>query len=59
MADDAQAAITCPHCGGESEPELLAGDAGRLRGFKCPHCNLFVPEDRAEDADETALPDRS
>jgi hypothetical protein len=42
--------ITCPHCHSSFEAPLLDGDAGRLRGFKCPHCNLFVPEDRAEDA---------
>jgi hypothetical protein len=52
MAGEASATtITCPHCHESFEAELLDGDAGRLRGFKCPHCNLFVPEDRAEDAE--------
>ena len=53
MPADASATttLTCPHCHESFESELLDGDAGRLRGFKCPHCRLFVPEDRAEDAD--------
>jgi hypothetical protein len=42
--------ITCPHCHKTFRAELLAGGAERLRGFKCPHCRLFVPESRAEDA---------
>jgi transposase len=50
MAPDQSATttITCPHCHESVEVELLDGDAGRLRGFKCPHCKLFIPEDRAE-----------
>jgi hypothetical protein len=27
---------------------LIVGDAQRYRGFKCPHCKLFVPADRAK-----------
>jgi DNA-directed RNA polymerase subunit RPC12/RpoP len=46
---EVQVAI-CPHCGKQFTAELLAGDAERHRGFKCPHCKLFVPESRAEDA---------
>jgi DNA-directed RNA polymerase subunit RPC12/RpoP len=45
-------AVTCPHCKKDFEGELIADEAGRYRGFKCPHCRLFVPEDRAEDSDE-------
>jgi DNA-directed RNA polymerase subunit RPC12/RpoP len=41
---------TCPHCGKQFRAELLEGDAERHRGFKCPHCKLFVPESRAEDS---------
>ena len=26
---------------------FLAGQTERHRGFKCPHCKLFVPADRA------------
>jgi DNA-directed RNA polymerase subunit RPC12/RpoP len=44
-------AVTCPHCGKSFTPELLTGDAERHRGFKCPHCKLFVPESRAEETD--------
>jgi DNA-directed RNA polymerase subunit RPC12/RpoP len=45
----AAAAVTCPHCGKPFTAELLAGDAERHRGFKCPHCKLFVPESRVDD----------
>jgi hypothetical protein len=44
--------VVCPHCGKPFESELLNGAAERYRGFKCPHCRLFVPAARAEpDAD--------
>ena len=36
--------ISCPHCRKTFTAELLAGGAERHRGFKCPHCKLFVPE---------------
>lgn len=48
--------VTCPHCHRSSEAELLAGGKSVQRGFKCPHCRLFVPVERA-DAD--APPTRS
>jgi tRNA(Ile2) C34 agmatinyltransferase TiaS len=38
--------VTCPHCGRRFVGTLLAGSAGRHRGFKCPHCKLFVPYER-------------
>jgi hypothetical protein len=42
--------VVCPHCGKEFEAELLvASDAPESRGFKCPHCRLFVPVERAKD----------
>jgi DNA-directed RNA polymerase subunit RPC12/RpoP len=41
-------AVTCPHCGRTFVAELLAGSAARYRGFKCPHCKLFVPYERAD-----------
>jgi hypothetical protein len=41
-------AVTCPHCKKPFEAELIADDAGRRSGFKCPHCRLFVPAERAE-----------
>jgi len=30
----------------EDPTELMAGGAERYRGFKCPHCRLFVPAAR-------------
>ena len=36
-------AITCPHCKKSFTAPLMAGGAQRYRGFKCPHCRLFVP----------------
>jgi tRNA(Ile2) C34 agmatinyltransferase TiaS len=40
---------TCPHCGKPFSGELIAGGVERHRGFKCPHCKLFVPESRVDD----------
>ena len=40
--------LICPHCKKPFSSELLEGDAQRYRGFKCPHCRLFVPAERAE-----------
>ncbi|HSL66477.1 MAG TPA: hypothetical protein VK874_17610 [Gaiellaceae bacterium] len=39
--------VTCPHCHKRFEGTLLSGRSARHRGFKCPHCRLFVPADRA------------
>jgi DNA-directed RNA polymerase subunit RPC12/RpoP len=39
--------VVCPHCKKPFEAELLDGPAARYRGFKCPHCRLFVPSERA------------
>ena len=41
-------AVTCPHCKKPFEAELIEDTTGRYRGFKCPHCRLFVPAERAE-----------
>ena len=41
---------SCPHCRKPFAAELIAGGAERHRGFKCPHCKLFVPESRIEGA---------
>jgi hypothetical protein len=38
--------IVCPHCKKTFVGELLAGGS-RHEGFKCPHCRLFVPIERA------------
>jgi len=39
--------VVCPHCKKTFTAELIAGATERHRGFKCPHCKLFVPADRA------------
>jgi DNA-directed RNA polymerase subunit RPC12/RpoP len=38
--------IVCPHCKKTFVGELLA-EGSRREGFKCPHCRLFVPAERA------------
>jgi len=39
--------VVCPHCKKTFTAALIAGQTERHRGFKCPHCKLFVPADRA------------
>jgi DNA-directed RNA polymerase subunit RPC12/RpoP len=53
MADPAAESydVTCPHCGRSFKEELLDGPAERYRGFKCPHCKLFVPFERVSERD--------
>ncbi|HSC91879.1 MAG TPA: hypothetical protein VLB86_09535 [Gaiellaceae bacterium] len=41
--------VTCPHCRKPFEAAPLARPSARHRGFKCPHCRLFVPADRASE----------
>ena len=41
---------TCPHCHKTFVPSPLPRPTTRQRGYKCPHCRLFVPIDRAADA---------
>jgi DNA-directed RNA polymerase subunit RPC12/RpoP len=43
--------VTCPHCKKKFTARLIAGSAERYRGFKCPHCKLFVPHARADQGD--------
>ena len=43
--------VVCPHCKKSFQADLIGGEDQR-QGFKCPHCRLFVPYERAE-ADET------
>ena len=38
--------VVCPHCKKLFRSELLGDDENQ--GFKCPHCRLFVPYERAE-----------
>jgi hypothetical protein len=42
--------VTCPHCKKPFSAQLISGSAERYRGFKCPHCRLFVPHTRADQA---------
>jgi transposase-like protein len=46
--------VTCPHCRKPFSAELLPGNKGRHRGFKCPHCRLFVPLERVNETAEPA-----
>jgi DNA-directed RNA polymerase subunit RPC12/RpoP len=46
-SDEGQQQVVCPHCKKTFTAELIVGDTERHRGFKCPHCKLFVPADRA------------
>jgi tRNA(Ile2) C34 agmatinyltransferase TiaS len=46
-------APVCPHCKKPFDAELLA-EGSRHEGFKCPHCRLFVPAERANGADGTS-----
>ena len=41
--------VVCPHCKRAFAGRLIAGAAERYRGFKCPHCKLFVPHTRTAD----------
>jgi hypothetical protein len=44
--------VECPHCHKRfAARPIRGGRAARYRGFKCPHCNLFVPLERAADRD--------
>jgi transposase len=48
--------VTCPHCGKPFVGELLTGAGERHRGFKCPHCKLFVPAERADEPESAVNP---
>jgi hypothetical protein len=48
-AEQTTAKVTCPHCHKPFAPRIAARGP-RQQGYKCPHCKLFVPESRAEDA---------
>ena len=53
-APDVLHEVQCPHCGKTFIAEVIPGAAERSRGFKCPHCRLFVPAERAVNGDDTA-----
>jgi DNA-directed RNA polymerase subunit RPC12/RpoP len=42
--------VACPHCHKRFTARLIEGAAERYRGFKCPHCKLFVPAAHADEA---------
>ena len=44
--------VTCPHCKKTFRAEAIEGSAPRYSGFKCPHCKLFTPFERATEPDE-------
>lgn len=50
-APDTAYEVTCPHCRKPFVAQLLGGPGTARQGFKCPHCRLFVPYDRADDQD--------
>ncbi len=51
-ARDTRYEVECPHCRKTFTAELIeGGEAARYRGFKCPHCKLFVPFERADERD--------
>jgi transposase-like protein len=39
--------VVCPHCKKSFRGELMGAEENR-QGFKCPHCRLFVPFERAK-----------
>ncbi|HEX6491283.1 MAG TPA: hypothetical protein VF002_07900 [Gaiellaceae bacterium] len=47
--------IICPHCKKPFAGRLLSGGS-RHEGFKCPHCRLFVPVERANGDGASAAP---
>ena len=48
--------VQCPHCHKPFETDAVQGH-GRIRGFKCPHCRLFVPYDRVAEQALTRDPE--
>jgi transposase-like protein len=48
MAERQPVEVVCPHCKKRFTAELIDGAAARYRGFKCSHCKLFVPAERAD-----------
>jgi phage FluMu protein Com len=41
--------VECPHCHKSFSAKVIEGAAARYRGFKCPHCKLFVPAAHGEE----------
>jgi len=56
VSDSEALEVECPHCHKTFQAEPIdGGDAVRYRGFKCPHCKLFVPLARAHEASLRSL----
>jgi hypothetical protein len=53
MGEVQNEAPICPHCKKPFDGELLA-EGSRHEGFKCPHCRLFVPAERANGDDSAS-----
>jgi hypothetical protein len=49
--------VECPHCHKPFAAALIEGSAARYRGFKCPHCRLFVPAVHGEAQPHAHNPD--
>jgi len=49
--------VSCPHCKKDFAAILLSG--AHTRGFKCPHCRLFVPLERRPEVDWHRSPQRA
>jgi hypothetical protein len=49
--------VECPHCHKTFTAEVIEGSAARYRGFKCPHCRLFVPAAHGHDDPLSRDPD--
>lgn len=45
--------VICVHCGKPFRAEVLAPDTEHA-GVKCPHCKLFMPLERLEQAEDAA-----
>jgi len=51
VSTESEYEVQCPHCRKPFRAKVIAGSAERYRGFKCPHCRLFVPAERAVNGD--------
>ena len=49
--------VECPHCHKGFKAQPVTGASARYAGFKCPHCRLFVPFERATETGAAAPED--
>jgi DNA-directed RNA polymerase subunit RPC12/RpoP len=49
IRERAEYRVECPHCHKPFTATVMEGSAARYRGFKCPHCKLFVPASHGGD----------